>query len=377
LLGPLRRRGPFFEERGEPPQPGMPESMSHSTTGEGRTHGEVVSSEFRPALWLRNRHLQTIYPSFPWARSTRLTLKRELLELPDGDVTVLDRLIPSRDAPDNAPLLVLLHGLESSAESNYAQQLLRAADRRQWNAVVLHFRDCGDYRNRLPRRDHAGETKDLRYFLNQLRIQGYEGPVMTVGYSLGGNVLLKYLGEDRALSPVQSAAAVCVPLNLQRCADALTLGFSRVYQRHLLKRMKEAVRRKFDPHTAAFDWHRAMNAETFSEFDDAVTAPLHGFKDKDEYYSSCSSIHYLKTIERPTLIVNAVDDPFMMPDMLPTADQLSADVTLELSEHGGHVGFISGGSPWRPRYYLPDRIIDFLENQLEKSDSEIRSIPGM
>ena len=345
LLGPLFHRGPFFAGQTQGSRPATPESMSHSPASEDRIHGAVVSSAFRPARWLRNRHLQTIYPSFPWARPRKLTLQRELLELPDGDVTVLDRLVPSRENAPGARLLVLLHGLESSAESNYAQQLLRTADSRGWNACVLHFRDCGDYRNRLPRRYHAGETNDLRYFLNKVRTEGYEGPVMTAGYSLGGNVLLKYLGEEAALSPVQSAAAVCVPLNLHRCADALTLGFSRVYQRHLLKRMKAAVQRKFDPHTAAFDWQRAMKAETFAEFDDAVTAPLHGFKDKDEYYDTCSSVHYLKSIERPTLI--------------------------------GHVGFISGGSPWRPHYYLPDRIADFLEHQLQSYPGASRSIAGM
>ena len=377
MFGPLLRRGPVLHKGTAFSSFASPASMTDSPAHDSKTHGEVIRSDFEPARWLRNRHLQTIYPSLPWARGPKPALERELLELPDGDVTVLDRLVPSQATDFDAPLLVVLHGLESSAESNYAQQLLLAADQRRWNAVVLHFRDCGDYRNRLPRRYHAGETNDLRYFLNQLRIDGYAGPVMTVGYSLGGNVLLKYLGEEGNLSPVQSAVAVCVPLNLQRCADALTIGFSKVYQRHLLKRMKEAVRRKFDEHTAAFDWHRAMNATTFGEFDDAVTAPLHGFEGKDEYYSTCSSIRYLGDIERPTLIINAVDDPFMMPDMLPEASQLAADVTLELSDFGGHVGFIAGGHPWRPRFYLPERILDFLDTRLQTDDSEARSIPGM
>ena len=124
--------------------------------------------------------------------------------------------------------------------------------------------------------------------------------------------------------------------------------------------MKE-VTQKFDRHKAAFNWQRAMDAATFAEFDDAVTAPLHGFAGKDDYYDKCSSVHFLKDIERPTLIVNALDDPFMTPDVIPADDRLSADVTLEVSECGGHVGFIEGGTPWRPRYYLPGRLIDFLE----------------
>jgi len=125
--------------------------------------------------------------------------------------------------------------------------------------------------------------------------------------------------------------------------------------------MKKSVTQKFDRHTAAFDWQRAMNATTFAEFDDAVTAPLHGFESKDDYYDKCSSMRFLKDIERPTLIVNALDDPFMTPDVIPTDDRLSPDVTLEVSQYGGHVGFIEGGTPWRPRYYLPGRLIGFLE----------------
>jgi hypothetical protein len=174
-------------------------------------------------------------------------------------------------------------------------------------------------------------------------------------------VLLKYLGESGAGCPLKAAAAVSVPLNLHACAEALNIGISKGYQKYLLKRMKRSVARKFNPHTAAFDWQRAMRAGTFAEFDDAVTAPLHGFANKDDYYDKCSSVHFLKSIERPTLIVNALDDPFMTPKVVPGAEQLSEHVTLEISTHGGHVGFIEGGTPWRPRFYLPERLIGFLE----------------
>ncbi len=337
--------------------------------------GKVLESPFRPARWLANAHLQTMFPSLPWPVGPRPKLTRELLDLPDGDVTVVDKLTATED-PD-APLLVLLHGLESSSESSYARHLLEAAAAAGWNSAVLHFRDCGDYRNRLPRRYHAGETNDLRFYLSKLRTDGFDGPLVTVGYSLGGNVLLKYLGEDGPNAPVEAAAAICVPLNLHQCADALSIGFSKVYQRHLLKRMKEAVRRKFDPHTAAFDWYRAMRATSFSEFDDAVTAPLHGFSGKDEYYDRCSSIGFLQSIDRPTLIINARDDPFMLPEMLPGPEALAPSVTLEISQHGGHVGFISGGTPWRPTYYLPQRIVQFLTPYTEFPETEHHALPGM
>ncbi len=337
----------------------------------------IRRSDFKPARWLRNRHLQTIFPSLPLPHSPWPELQREMLDLPDGDITVIDWLANSPQLHDTAPLLIVLHGLESSARSSYARQLLHAASQRGWRAAVLHFRDCGDYRNRLPRRYHAGETNDLRYFLHKLRTENHRGPIMAVGYSLGGNVLLKYLGESGVDTPLLSAAAVSVPLNLHYCADALSKGFSRVYQLYLLRRMKTSVRRKFNPHTAAFDWHRAMASRSFAEFDDAVTAPLHGFASKDDYYDRCSSIHFLGRIERPTLIINALDDPFMSPEIIPAENELSDSVTLEVSAHGGHVGFIDGGSPWRPHYYLPRRILDFLESTLSQSAEQSYAIPGL
>ena len=330
--------------------------MAPDTTKKG-----IVPSAFRPARWLRNRHAQTVFPSFPWACRERPDLRREVLKLPDGDVTAVDWVVETEETPKSAPLLIILHGLESSAESAYARMLMQAAAERQWRCCVLHFRDCGDYRNVLPRRYHAGETNDVRYFVAKLEREGQFGPMVAAGYSLGGNVLLKYLGESGAGCPLNGAAAVSVPLNLHACAEALNIGISKGYQRYLLKRMKRAVARKFNPHTAAFDWQRAMRAGTFAEFDDAVTAPLHGFTNKDDYYDKCSSVHFLKSIERPTLIVNALDDPFMTPKVVPAAEQLSEHVTLELSTHGGHVGFIEGGTPWRPRFYLPERLIRFLE----------------
>ena len=178
----------------------------------------IVSSEFEPARWLRHRHLQTIYPSLPWAWRHWPRVRREILDLPDGDVTAVDWLVRADKPGPNAPLLVILHGLESSARSAYARMLMRAAAERGWHACVLHFRDCGDYSNRLPRRYHAGETNDVRFFLNRLESSEQYGPITAVGFSLGGNVLLKYLGEAADTTPLRAAAAICVPLNLHLCA---------------------------------------------------------------------------------------------------------------------------------------------------------------
>jgi predicted alpha/beta-fold hydrolase len=304
-------------------------------------------------------------------------LSRRTLDLPDGDITVVDWLAVSPEASNESPLLIVLHGLEGSAESTYARAMLQAAANHGWRAAVLHFRDCGDYRNVLPRRYHAGETNDLRYFLNKLQTDGQKGPLLAAGYSLGGNVLLKYLGEEGSATPLFAAAAVSVPLSLHASSKALTQGFSKLYQHYLLKRMKLSVVRKFDQYTAAFDWDRALASKSFAEFDDAVTAPLHGFSGKDEYYEKCSSIGFLKNIERPTLIINSRDDPFMLPEMLPKADQLSELVTLEISSKGGHVGYVSGGTPWNPDYYLPARIIQFLQAEIANPEAELPALPGM
>ena len=321
----------------------------------------ITESAFVPARWLRNRHLQTIFPILPWVHGPRPALLHEALELPDGDITAVDWLVNDQ-AQDDRPLLVILHGLEGSAASPYCRHLLRAAATRDWNAAVLQFRDCGDFRNRLPRRYHAGETDDLRYFLELVRRRGYTGPLLATGYSLGGNVLLKYLGESGTSAPLVAATAVSAPLDLHVSAAALQVGFARIYQSYLLKRMKNSVVRKFNPDTAAFDWHRALAAQTFAEFDDAVTAPLHGFSGKDDYYDRCSAGHFLSRIEKPTLILNALDDPFMTPDVIPAPEDIGDHVTLEISKHGGHVGFVNGGTPWRPRYFLPDRILRFFDS---------------
>ena len=141
--------------------------------------------------------------------------------------------------------------------------------------------------------------------------------------------------------------------------------------------MKNAIRRKFDEYTAAFDWHRAMAAKTFAEFDDAVTAPLHGFRGKDEYYDRCSSRHFLGDIKVPTLIINSLDDPFMTPAAIPSGNDLPDSVQLEVSTHGGHIGYIDGGPPWRPTYYLPGRIVEFLDSHIGDSGAHGRPLPGL
>lgn len=323
----------------------------------------ITRSAFEAPWWLRGRHVQTLFPSSPLGRIPRPAFEREVLELPDGDHLALDWLRPKAAVAD-APLLLLLHGLEGSSDSTYARQLTAAAAGRGWNAVVMHFRDCGGVQNRLQRRYHAGDTEDLRTVLAAVgsRDAGIAPQrIFVAGYSLGGNVLLKYLGETGDAAAIDAAAAISVPFDLQNSADTLNRGRSRFYRWWLLRNMRAAVVRKFTPDSAPFDWAAAMRARDFETFDDIVTAPLHGFGGKDEYYGTASCGQYLHGIRRPTLILNSLDDPFMSPEALPAPETLSRHVTLELSERGGHVGFVGGAVPWRPHYWLPQRIMSFLE----------------
>ena len=289
--------------------------------------------------------------------------ERERLELDDGDFVDLDWNGPA-GKPVSGPLVLLLHGLEGSIESPYALELMARAADRGWPAVLLNFRGCSGEVNRLTRGYHAGETGDLSTVLEYLGQQHPGVKVAAVGYSLGGNVLLKYLGERGRDSALVTAVGVSVPFELQMASDALNEGLSRMYRIWLMKRMRATVRRKFRPDTDVLDWYSAMAAKTFNQFDDRVTARLHGFNGVADYYSTSSCRQFLRDIQTPTLIIHASDDPFMNSSVIPGNDELSPSVELELSPDGGHVGFVTGGWPWRPRTWLPARILDHIAEHM-------------
>jgi predicted alpha/beta-fold hydrolase len=230
--------------------------------------------------------------------------------------------------------------------------------------VLMYFRGCSGEPNRLPRSYHSGDTADLRHVLARLAARGNREPLAVVGYSLGGNVLLKALGERAGMESVRTAVAVSVPFNLDRAAQRLEQGFSRVYQRYLLNKLRRSYRAKLSVHPMPVPDERLDALDTFRQFDDAVTAPLHGFRGVDDYYARASSRQYLRAIETPTLIVHAVDDPFVPADAIPTENELGPGVTLELSLHGGHVGFVAGALPFRARYWLETRICAHLRDHL-------------
>lgn len=332
--------------------------------------GRIDSSTFRPAWWLPGAHAQTLWAS-TLRRTPRPRLQRERLELPDGDFLDLDWAVGGP-----GPVVLLLHGLEGSVRSNYASGLLKVLQARGYTALLMHFRGCSGEPNRLARGYHSGETGDLQYLIELLRRRYPERSLGVVGYSLGGNVLLKWLGERGTRAPVAAAVAVSVPFQLERVAERLERGFSRLYQWVLLRRMRinlQRKRRRVALPLAPFDPDALTS---FRRFDDAVTAPLHGFAGVDDYYRRCSSRQYLRGIAVPTLVLHAQDDPFMTPDVVPDAAELGAGVMLELAAHGGHVGFVAGGWPWGARYWLEERIPGFLDAMLRDSPAPAAARAG-
>ena len=323
------------------------------------------SEPFRAAWWLPGPHAQTLGARLLRTRKG-VALRRERIELPDGDFLDLDWPLVDGGAasPARAPLVVVLHGLEGSARSTYAIEAYRALARERLAAVGLNFRSCGGELNRSPRLYHSGETGDLTHVLRLLQARFPRRSLGALGFSLGGNVLLKFLGEarDTALS---AAAAVSVPFDLGAGAEHMERGFARVYRRYLVRRLQRKVRAKGPVMRDRVDLARVLAARTFREFDGAGTAPLHGFRDADDYYRRSSSRAFIADIRVPTLLVHAVDDPFLPASAVPPQAAFAANPFLRSAvvPRGGHVGFVSG-PPWAPVFWAERRAARFLAEQL-------------
>ncbi|MFV3404264.1 MULTISPECIES: hydrolase [Pseudomonas] len=323
-----------------------------------------LTATFRPAIGLSNPHLQTLWGPL-WRKLPALERTRERLWLGDGDFIDLDWHGPHQ--PD-APLVVVLHGLTGSSNSPYVKGLQQALHSQGWASVAVNWRGCSGEPNRLARSYHSGASDDLAEILTHLRAQRPLAPLYAVGYSLGGNVLLKYLGESGSASQLQAAVAVSVPFRLDQCADRIGQGFSKVYQAHFMREMLTYVQVK-QRHLRAQGQHERLaelerlgplrNLRTFWDFDGKVTAPLNGFSDAHDYYRRASSRYYLGENRTPTLIIQSSDDPFVFDHSLPTADELAPQTQFELHRRGGHVGFVEG-SLRNPGYYLERRIPQWL-----------------
>lgn len=318
-----------------------------------------MSEAFKPAWWLSNKHLQTLWPTLCRRPIHDIAITRERFELPDGDFVDLDW-----SGSGHGPIVVLLHGLEGSIDSPYAKGMLHAISRQGWRGVLMHFRCCSGERNRLPRTYHSGETGDINIVVQALSRREPHVPMAAMGFSLGGNVLLKWLGESGQSNVLKAAIAISVPFELDKSVARINQGFSKLYQWHLLRSLYFKMQWKFREQPAPVVIPALSELHTIRDFDKAITAPLHGFTSVEEYYAKSSCRQYLHNIHVPTLLVQAKDDPFMTQDLLPSSNELSSAITLELTDKGGHVGFISGSSPWQVEYWLEKRVPMFLKKYL-------------
>ncbi len=288
-----------------------------------------------------------------------LKTHNEQFELPDGDFIDL----VWTEEKDSEPLIILLHGLEGSIDSPYVNGILKTINACGWQGVLMQFRGCSGRQNRLDRSYHSGDTGDINTLTSEIKKRYPDRDLAAIGVSLGGNVLIKFLGEQGKKSPFKVAMAISIPFDLSICASVLKTGFSRIYQRYLINSLSEKVRDKFKDKPAPIDLSKLDEWTDFFLFDNNVTAPLNGFKNVDDYYTKSSCKQFIKHITTPTLILNSKDDPFMNAAALPNEDELSPSVTLELTEHGGHVGFIYGSSPFNVKYWTEKRIAEFFRSQ--------------
>lgn len=322
------------------------------------------SSAFRPLRGGSNPHFQTMLPRLI-RRKLGFTPTWQRLELPDGDFV---DLAWSEDPAlaRHKPRLVVFHGLEGSLHSPYAHGLIEAAKARGWLGVVMHFRGCSGEPNRLNRIYHSGETEDGTWFLHWLQREFGQVPTAAVGYSLGGNMLACLLAKEENRVPLDAAVIVSAPFVLEACSAHIETGFSRVYQHYLLNLLKSNASRKLKayPGSLPIDLRQLKRLRRLRDFDDAITARIHGFADAIDYYRQCSAMPLLNKISKPTLIIHAKDDPFMDQNVIPDTQTLPPSVEYQLTEHGGHVGFV-GGTLLHPEMWLEKRIPDWLQTYLE------------
>jgi uncharacterized protein len=334
---------------------------------------DAVSDEiiYSPAWWIPGGHLQTLWGKL-FRQQQPAPTAVERWDTPDGDFLEVHRL---GVAPDR-PRLLLLHGLEGSVRSHYAQGLLNEAARRGWGADLLIFRSCGSEPNRARRFYHSGETSDAWFALERISAQFPNSPLGIAGVSLGGNVMLKMLGERGENLPanLRAAAAVSVPFDLARSSKRVNRGLSKMYQRFFLQSLKRKAAEKAlrFPDLATQESIAALR--TLADFDNLITGPLHGFRDADDYYQRSSSLRWLHRIKLTTLLLSAVDDPMLPPEVLEEVRDIARNnpaLHPDFVRHGGHAGFIAGFRPWRPFYYAEYRVGEFLAKEFSRAPSAV------
>ncbi len=324
-----------------------------------------MTLDYRAPWWLPGGNLQTVWPAL-YARTgfgPAVSLRRERWTTPDGDFVDADWLVPDAPVtpPPQAPLLVLFHGLEGSSRSHYALAFADVA--REWGLhfVVPHFRGCSGEMNLAPRAYHSGDFEEIGWILARLRAQ-HAGALLAVGVSLGGNALMRWAAEagETAARSADAVACVCSPLDLAAGGAAIGRGFNRlVYTTMFLRTMKPKALRKLAQYPGLFDAQAMLAARDLYAFDDLFTAPLHGFRDADDYYARASARAHLHRIRIPALALNAANDPFVPAHSLPRPGESGPCVTLWQPAQGGHVGFARGRPPGDVRC-MPEAVTDWL-----------------
>lgn len=319
----------------------------------------AARTDYRAPGWLPDAHSQTIYPAL-FGRAPAIAYRREEWSTPDGDFIDVDWLATPPTTTPEAPLIVLFHGLEGGSGSHYARALMAAVSARGWCGVVPHFRGCGGRLNQAPRFYHSGDSAEADWILRRLRGQ-HSGPIFAAGVSLGGNVLLCWLGRQAsdANSIVDAACAISAPLDLNAGGEALGRGFNRIYTRNFLATLKKKSLAKLLQYPGLFDREAMLAARDLAAFDNVVTAPLHGFRDTLDYWTRASSKPLLPAITLPTLVLNARNDPFLPGAHLPGPAEVGAYVELLQPAHGGHVGFMTPPFPGSLSW-LPDTVLGYF-----------------
>ncbi len=318
---------------------------------------------YRPPFWLFNGHLQTLWPVWKTLRLPPIDWPRERWDTPDADFIDVDCISPGASG---APIVVLFHGLEGGSQSNYARTMARALQRISWAGYVPHFRGCSGELNWQPRAYHSGDSTEIDWILRRFRARYPDRLICAAGVSLGGNALMKWLGEQGASASkvIDAAAAISPPMDVAACGAWLDQGANqKVYTQHFLRTMKLQGEARLERFPDLFDAPRMRAATTLREFDDTVTAPLHGFTGVDDYWRRASALPLLNDIALPTLLLMPRNDPFLADACYPNPATCPSAVTLETPATGGHVGF-SGGHGVHRDLWLPTRIIDFFAQTL-------------
>ena len=325
---------------------------------------------YRSPWWLPGGHLQTIWPALYAKRFSNAPVewRRERWTTPDQDFVDVD--FCEAAASDSAkPLLVLFHGLEGSSSSHYAEAFADWAVQNKCDLAIPHFRGCSGSLNTAPRAYHSGDHAEIDFFLRKFKQQADAAQrpgLVAAGVSLGGNALMRWAGEQgqEALKQVKAVASICSPLDLAASGKAIGEGFNRqVYTRMFLRSMKPKALAKLKQHPGLFDAQRMLASKDLYEFDNVFTAPLHGFQNTDDYWRRASALPLMANIQIPALALNALNDPFIPADSLPSTHTVSSCVELWQPPHGGHVGFAKGSMPGHLKA-MPEAVGNWLLHHL-------------